>query len=148
VPATSVRLAGTGTESAGRILVWRSGMWAAISAPSAVNATQIGATACASLGYERSIVDPHSSYWDPAVSPQWSGVDCTGQDSLLECGYGSWTSGTDELGVECFSSSGKFCLPVWLPACVAGCLRSTRYLLIHAPPVWTVKWVPSLSTSL
>lgn len=105
-----VRLTGASRPYAGRVEVYRAGIWLPISASAAINATQVGAAACARLGYARSIVDTHNSYSNPAVSPQWSSVDCTGMElesDLMACSFGGWTAGTDELGVECFNSTGQ-----------------------------------------
>ena len=128
-----LRLSGTDRPSAGRVEVWRDGVWAAVSTfylfpGSGLDAGAIGRVACRMLGYNQSIISTSDAYSMPNVNVVWESLNCTGKEaSILDCtfptGYRSWSGGLysggprKELGVECFPDGGER----WAAAAAGAC---------------------------
>ncbi|KAI3424823.1 hypothetical protein D9Q98_008209 [Chlorella vulgaris] len=105
-PLVPVRLTGTSRTDAGRLEVFRSGIWATVTTYSSQSNDLLAAVVCAQLGYPQSLAVTYPAYQVPQASAQWFGIECEGTESSVdECTYNSFTYGSDELGVECFSST-------------------------------------------
>lgn len=115
-----VRLAGGDSPAAGRLEVFRSGLWAAVWSETAVDAAAIARTACRMLGYNLSAVSATSGYLSPFKTPQWSGMNCTGEEaSTDDCSVTGWaTNNPSELAVACANGPGG--CRVWAGRVVVG----------------------------
>jgi len=106
-PLVPVRLTGTSRTDAGRLEVFRSGIWATVTTYSSQSNDLLAAVVCAQLGYPQSLAVTYPAYQVPQASAQWYGIECEGTESSVdECTYNSFTDGNDALGVECFNSTG------------------------------------------
>lgn len=96
-----MRLTG-GSATDGRLEVLYNGAWASVRTSNIPNVAAVADLACAHLGYPLSLTDQFSTYADPTVNVEWDSLSCSGSESsLLDCLFGSWTTGGPELAIAC-----------------------------------------------
>lgn len=98
-------LTGGPTRTAGRLELFKNGMWAAVDAHSIPNAAAIAQVACRQLGgYTGFLMEWWNTFHDPTVNVQWQGLACDGSESSLADCTTQWLQADNaELAITCFN---------------------------------------------
>ena len=96
------------TASAGRLMVYHSGLWGPVAAVSSLNVTPLATVACSQLGYTSGAATANSVYRPPAALGQWALSCATGREANLSvCTWGAVTGGYTEVEVACAVAGGE-----------------------------------------
>ena len=99
----TVRLGGSGSPDAGRLEMYREGLWAAVQPGATPNATHLVELVCQALGYTGGFMWDTNVYEAREALPVWQSLTCAeGSTSLFQCTVdASWTVGDSHLTAAC-----------------------------------------------
>ena len=107
MPSARVRLTGSDRLSAGRLEVYRSGIWASVHAYSVPNVPAVAATVCSQLGYTHSMTESFSTFHNPSTNAQLNTFSCANSaPSVLGCTSNGWNAYGPELAIACHNDIG------------------------------------------